>query len=913
MAKNPNPSLLDAAQIIKRAFDEENDRIRIDAEINADVGDQEVIINAADDSIQAYIKDENGVAFSAANPLSVDGSGVTQPISASSLPLPTGAATSANQATANSSLSSIDTKLTSQATASNQTTANNTLSSIDIKLDDQATATKQDTGNTSLASIDTKTPDLVSGRVPVDGSGVTQPISASSLPLPSGASTAANQTTANTSLSSIDTKLSSQATASKQDTGNASLASIDSKIPSNPSQEHTTAGSPSSVRLSDGSSFYKATTPSDTQPISASSLPLPTGAATETTLSSLNGKVTAVDTGNVVVSSSALPTGAATSANQTTGNNSLSSIDTKLSSQATASKQDITNTHLETIAGTYRSASNALGVALSAGSSAAYGEFLFVSNPSIGDEVTFSSNTYEFIAGANDPVLFKVQIGATAADTAENFFDTISAGPYAVYIFTQPDATTVRITHLVPGSAGNSTTMSTDTAAVELGNIDGTGHMQGGSDAIATETTLQSILGQLTYGQDFDSSYMFSLPVVPPFSFIQKISASSLPLPSGAATAARQDTGNTSLSSIDTKTPALVSGRTPVDGSGVTQPVSAASLPLPTGAATAAKQPALGTAGSASSDVITVQGIASMTALKVDGSAVTQPVSGSVSVSNFPAVQPVSDNGGSLTVDGTVTANAGTGTFTVDGTVAATQSGTWTVQPGNTANTTPWLTRPSDGTNSAAIKAASTAAAASDPALVVSVSPNSLVYSGMYDGLFRGRASTFNTPGRAGTAGQKIQSIYNAAGSSVTVVVDKVVIDLLQTVVKAVTVPPPIIRLWKVTVAPTNGTSLTKNKLGGSSTSSASVTVLGDASSDGTGSGTTLTATLPAGTIITQEYAPRLITAAGYEMADRIEFMTDSEVELAAGEGLVLFLDYTLATQNPTTDRWISCIEWYER
>ena len=76
---------------------------------------------------------------------------------------------------------------------------------------------------------------------------------------------------------------------------------------------------------------------------------------------------------------------------------------------------------------------------------------------------------------------------------------------------------------------------------------------------------------------------------------------------------------------------------------------------LPTGAATAAKQPALGTAGTASADVITVQGIASMTALKVDGSDVTQPVSG------------------------TVTANAGTGTFAVSGTVAATQSGTWNV------------------------------------------------------------------------------------------------------------------------------------------------------------------------------------------------------------------------------------------
>lgn len=51
------------------------------------------------------------------------------------------------------------------------------------------------------------------------------------------------------------------------------------------------------------------------------------------------------------------------------------------------------------------------------------------------------------------------------------------------------------------------------------------------------------------------------------------------------------------------------------DGSSAiaTLPISAASLPLPSGASTAAKQPALGTAGSASADVITVQGIASMT------------------------------------------------------------------------------------------------------------------------------------------------------------------------------------------------------------------------------------------------------------------------------------------------------------
>jgi hypothetical protein len=64
-----------------------------------------------------------------------------------------------------------------------------------------------------------------------------------------------------------------------------------------------------------------------------------------------------------------------------------------------------------------------------------------------------------------------------------------------------------------------------------------------------------------------------------------------------------------------------------VDDNSGSLTIDAVSLPLPTGAATAAKQPALGTAGTASADVITVQGVASMTALKVDGSAVTQPVS----------------------------------------------------------------------------------------------------------------------------------------------------------------------------------------------------------------------------------------------------------------------------------------------
>ena|ERR1700719_802221 len=49
------------------------------------------------------------------------------------------------------------------------------------------------------------------------------------------------------------------------------------------------------------------------------------------------------------------------------------------------------------------------------------------------------------------------------------------------------------------------------------------------------------------------------------------------------------------------------------------------SLPLPTGASTAAKQPALGTAGSPSTDVISIQGVVSGTAVPVSGTVSTNP------------------------------------------------------------------------------------------------------------------------------------------------------------------------------------------------------------------------------------------------------------------------------------------------
>jgi hypothetical protein len=105
-----------------------------------------------------------------------------------------------------------------------------------------------------------------------------------------------------------------------------------------------------------------------------------------------------------------------------------------------------------------------------------------------------------------------------------------------------------------------------------------------------------------------------------------------------------------------------------VDGSAVTQPVSAASLPLPTGAATAAKQPALGTAGTPSADVISVQGVASGTPQPVSGTvATTPPANASTNITQF---------GGSAVATGTGAGGAGIPRVTLsnDSSLAANQS-----------------------------------------------------------------------------------------------------------------------------------------------------------------------------------------------------------------------------------------------
>lgn len=113
----------------------------------------------------------------------------------------------------------------------------------------------------------------------------------------------------------------------------------------------------------------------------------------------------------------------------------------------------------------------------------------------------------------------------------------------------------------------------------------------------------------------------------------------TISLPTGASTSALQTTGNASLVTIATNTTQLAQGSTTSGQSGELQ----------MGAVTTAS-PSYSN-GQTNSLSLTTAG-----ALRVDGSAVTQPVSGTVAVTQSTSPWIVS---------GTVTANAGTGNFTV--------------------------------------------------------------------------------------------------------------------------------------------------------------------------------------------------------------------------------------------------------
>jgi hypothetical protein len=117
------------------------------------------------------------------------------------------------------------------------------------------------------------------------------------------------------------------------------------------------------------------------------------------------------------------------------------------------------------------------------------------------------------------------------------------------------------------------------------------------------------------------------------------ITAAALPLPTGAATAALQTTGNTSLSSIDGKLPALTAGRVPVDIGASVEVSNDAGNPLPVSGS-------VSITGSAAVTGPLTDTQLRATALPVSGTfwQATQPISGSVSITGTQTVTgPLTD------------------------------------------------------------------------------------------------------------------------------------------------------------------------------------------------------------------------------------------------------------------------------
>lgn len=173
---------------------------------------------------------EASLSLTTAGALRTDGSAVTQPVSASTLPLPTGAATAANQVTGNSTLATISGQLPA---VLGQTTMANSLAVVIASNQSAVAVTGTVTSSGDYAQGSTTSGELgpliqgaatsgsptyttattnpisltLAGALRTDASATTQPVSAASLPLPTGAATSALQTTGNTTLSTISGQL----------------------------------------------------------------------------------------------------------------------------------------------------------------------------------------------------------------------------------------------------------------------------------------------------------------------------------------------------------------------------------------------------------------------------------------------------------------------------------------------------------------------------------------------------------------------------------------------------------------------------------------------------------------------------------------------------------------------------------
>lgn len=251
------------------------------------------------------------------HPWLVDGSGVTQPVSAAALPLPAGASTETTLLAAKNDLDSISGKTPPLGQNTMAGSVPVVLASnqppFHVVVDSMPAGGSSVTANQGTAGAT---------AWPVDGSGVTQPVSVGSLPLPSGAAqehaTAVSPHAARLSDGAsfyVGCKAGQIPTALGQTAMSGSLAVCIASDQSSIPVAATCSGTVTANQGSAGATAWKVDGSGVTQPVSASALPLPSGAATSSlqttgnsSLSSIDGKVTACNTGAVTVAAITPPT-----------------------------------------------------------------------------------------------------------------------------------------------------------------------------------------------------------------------------------------------------------------------------------------------------------------------------------------------------------------------------------------------------------------------------------------------------------------------------------------------------------------------------------------------------------------------------------------------------------------------------
>lgn len=600
---NPNPSKLDPNQIAQAAFDDDSQRIRVDAEITAIViQPQEVIITDVDDSIRIgsggpgpYLVVNSDGSITAMSNLS-DGSGnpisstsgslnvqitnTSVPVTVGSIALPTGASTSAKQDVGNASLASIDGKITAvntgavvvassalptgAATAALQTQPGVDIGDVTVNNASGAGSVNIQDGGNSIT---------VDGTVAATQSGTWNVTNVSgTVSLPTGASTSALQTTGNTSLSSIDTKtpaLGQAVMASSTPVviaSNQSAVSISGTVTANAGTNLNTSALALDSTLTGGTQQSKITDGTNVASVKAAST---AAVATDKAL------VVAISPNNTIPVSGSITVSGTVTANAGTNLNT-SALALESGGNLSSIKADVDNLNLSQGSTTSGQKGN---LGLGAVTTAAPTYSTTQSSP-------LSLNTAGGLrvdgSGVTQPVSGTVTV---TQGTGTNLHTVVDSGTVTANIGTTNglalDAT------LTGGTQQSKITDGTNVASVKAAS----------TAAIATDKALVVAVSPNNSVAVTGTFFQATQPV------------------SGTVAATQSGTWNI----------------TNVSGT----------VSLPTGASTAAKQPALGTAGTPSVDIITVQGVTSMTPLKVDGSGAVQPVSG------------------------TVTANAGTGTFTV--------------------------------------------------------------------------------------------------------------------------------------------------------------------------------------------------------------------------------------------------------